>query len=56
METNENAGFLQPHPIVVTDAVLEINTVVIAAVMSLDDEHLSETNSSSALPEHQQTF
>jgi hypothetical protein len=36
---------LQPYPIVVADALLEIGTAVISAVLSLD-EHLSQTNTS----------
>jgi hypothetical protein len=38
--TNGTAGFLQLHPVVTTDALLEIPTPVISAVLSLD-EHLS---------------
>jgi hypothetical protein len=42
-ETNGNIEFLQPYPVVAADALLEIGTVVISAVSSLD-EHLSQTN------------
>jgi hypothetical protein len=38
--------FLQLYPIVAADALLEIGTAVISAVLSLDD-HLSQTNTSS---------
>jgi hypothetical protein len=44
-ETNGNIEFLQPYPIVAADALLEIGTAVISAVLSLD-EHLSQTNTS----------
>jgi hypothetical protein len=37
--------FLQPYPVVVADALREIGTAVISAVLSLD-EHLSQTNTS----------
>jgi hypothetical protein len=36
---------LQPYPVVAADTLLEIGTVVISAVLSLD-EHLSQTNNS----------
>jgi hypothetical protein len=39
-ETNGNIEFLQPYPVVAADALLEIGTAVISAVLSLD-EYLS---------------
>jgi hypothetical protein len=42
-ESNDSIGFLQPYPVVAADALLEISTSVISAVLSLD-EHLSQTN------------
>jgi hypothetical protein len=44
-ETNGNIEFLQPYPLVATDALFEIGTAVISDVLSLD-EHLSQTNTS----------
>jgi hypothetical protein len=44
-ETNGNIEFLQPYPVVAADALVEIGTAVISAVLSLD-ERLLETNSS----------
>jgi hypothetical protein len=44
-ETFGNIEFLQPYPVVAADALLEIGTAVISAVLSLD-EHLSQTNTS----------
>jgi hypothetical protein len=41
-ETRGSTEFLQPYPILTDDALLEIGTVVISAVLSLD-EHLSQT-------------
>jgi hypothetical protein len=40
-ETNDNIEFLQPYPVVAADALLEITTAVISAVLSLD-EYLSQ--------------
>jgi hypothetical protein len=40
-----NIKFLKPYPVVAADALLEIDTAVISAVLSLD-EHLSQTNTS----------
>jgi hypothetical protein len=39
-ETNVSIEFLQPYPVVAADALLEIGTTVISAVLSLD-KHLS---------------
>jgi hypothetical protein len=47
-ETNGNIEFLQPYPVVAAEALLEIGTAVISAVLSLD-EHLSQTNTYSVL-------
>jgi hypothetical protein len=44
-ETNHNIEFLQPCPGVAADALLEIGSAVISAVVSLD-EHLSQTDTS----------
>jgi hypothetical protein len=44
-EANGNIEFLQPFPVVASDALIEIGTAVISAVLSLD-EHLSQTNTS----------
>jgi hypothetical protein len=44
-ETNGNIEFLQPYPVVAADALLEIGTAIISALLSLD-EHLSQTNTS----------
>jgi hypothetical protein len=44
-ETNGNIGFLQPYSVVAADALSEIGTAVISAVLSLD-EHLSQTHTS----------
>jgi hypothetical protein len=44
-ETNGSIEFLQPYPVVAADALLEIGTAVISAVLSLD-EHLSQTDTS----------
>jgi hypothetical protein len=41
-KTSGNTEFLQPYP-VAADALLEIGTAVILAVLSLD-EHLSQAN------------
>jgi hypothetical protein len=41
---------LQPYPVVAADALLEIGTAVIPAVLSLD-EHLSHTNKHFLCPE-----
>jgi hypothetical protein len=38
-KTNSNIEFLKPYPVVASDAVLEICTAVVSAVLSLD-EHL----------------
>jgi hypothetical protein len=46
-ETNGSIEFLQSYPVVAADALLEIGTAVISAVLSLD-EHLSQTNNSCA--------
>jgi hypothetical protein len=46
-ETNGNIEFLQPYPVVAADALFEIGTAVISAVLSLD-KHLSQTNTSCA--------
>jgi hypothetical protein len=40
VESNGNMALLQPHPVVAVDAVFEISTAMISAVLSLD-EHLS---------------
>jgi hypothetical protein len=40
---NGNIEFLQPYPVVASDALLEICTAVIWDILSLD-EHLSQTN------------
>jgi hypothetical protein len=42
-ETNGNIEFLKPYPVVAADALLQIGTAVISAVLSLD-EHLSQAN------------
>jgi hypothetical protein len=42
-QTNDNIEFLQPYPVVAADALLEIGTTVISAVLSLD-VHLSPIN------------
>jgi hypothetical protein len=48
-ETSSNIEFSQPYPVVAAaDALLEIGTAVISAVLSLD-EHLSQTNTSRVL-------
>jgi hypothetical protein len=44
-ETNGNIEFLQPYPVVAADALLEIGTAAITAVLSLH-EHLSKANTS----------
>jgi hypothetical protein len=44
-KTNGNTEFLQTYPAVAVDALLEIRTAVISAVLSLD-EPLSLTNTS----------
>jgi hypothetical protein len=44
-EINGNIKFLQTYPVIAADALLEITTAVISAVLSLD-EHLSRTNTS----------
>jgi hypothetical protein len=44
-EANDNAEYLQPYPVAVGDAVLEIGPAIISVVLSLD-KHLSETNTS----------
>jgi hypothetical protein len=44
-KTNSSIEFLQSYPVVEADALLEIGTAVISAVLSLD-EHLSQTNTS----------
>jgi hypothetical protein len=44
-ETNGNIEFLQKYPVVAANALLEIGTAVISAVLSLD-EHLSQINTS----------
>jgi hypothetical protein len=44
-ETNGNFEFFHPYPVVATEALLDICTSVISAVLSLD-EHLSETKTS----------
>jgi hypothetical protein len=36
-ETNGNIEFLQPHPVVAADVLLEIGTAVISTVLSLDE-------------------
>jgi hypothetical protein len=41
--TNGNTEFLQPYSVVAADALLEIGTAVISAVLSAD-EHLSQTD------------
>jgi hypothetical protein len=40
-----NTEFLQPNPDVAADALIEIITAVISAVLSLD-EHMPQTNTS----------
>jgi hypothetical protein len=42
-ETSGNIEFLQLYPVIAVDALLEIGTAIISAVLSLD-EHLSQTN------------
>jgi hypothetical protein len=44
-EINGNIEFLQPYSVFAVDALLEIGTALISAVLSLD-EHLSQTNTS----------
>jgi hypothetical protein len=44
-ETSGSIEFLQPYPVVAADALFEIGTAVISAILSLD-EHLSHTNTS----------
>jgi hypothetical protein len=44
-KTTKQIALLQPYPVVTADALLEIGTAVISAVLSLD-EHLSQTNTS----------
>jgi hypothetical protein len=46
--TNSNIEFWQPYPIVAADALLEIGTTVISAVLSLS-KHLSHTNTTPVL-------
>jgi hypothetical protein len=42
-ESNGNIELLQPYPVVAADALHEIGTAVVSAVLSLD-EHFSQTN------------
>jgi hypothetical protein len=44
-ETSGNTEFLQPYLIAAADALLEIGTAMIPAVLSLD-EHFPQTNTS----------
>jgi hypothetical protein len=44
-ETKSNIEFLQQHSVFAADGLLEINTALNSAVLSLD-EHLSQTNAS----------
>jgi hypothetical protein len=44
-ETNVSIEFLQPYSVVAADALLDIGTAVISAVLSLD-EHSSQRNTS----------